>query len=884
MRPVSPLRATYRLQLHKDFSLDAAREIVPYLARLGVSHAYVSPILAARPGSTHGYDVVDPARVNPELGGEASLRGFVDALHGHDMGLLLDIVPNHMGTGSANPYWQDVLARGRQSRFAHWFDIDWHATGDDGPERIVLPVLGDEIEAVVERGELAVIRGTDGVLALVHHDKAFPLSPETLARLDSEIRPDAPESRSRIREIADAQHYRLAFWKDGPDAINYRRFFDVDDLVALRMEDPDVFTATHDRILGWVADGTVDGLRIDHIDGLLDPAAYLERLRSEVTQRRGPGFPILVEKILSPGERLRSSWPVQGTTGYETLNDIEDLFIDPAGFESLERAYRRLLRSSGTPPTFEQVAIDGKLRILGGALRADVSRLARLLEPIAAEREALVMHGPGIDGGVIEVDRQLLAEGIVELIACLPVYRTYLTGDHRRAPEDVEVLDHAFARVRQRGVARAEVVDLLGDLFRSAAPSGDPAHDQARRRFILRFQQASGPATAKGVEDTALYTYMPLVSRNEVGGAPDRPLADAARRFDEGCRERATRWPFALVCTNTHDTKRSADVRARLDVLAEMPDVWWERVRRWRSLNRDHHITLGRRAAPDPNTEYLFYQILLGVWPIGLRDLALPAPEVLAEIHHRVDAYMLKAGKEGKSRTSWTEPVTAFEDATKRFVHAALFRSPTFLQDFAQFAIRVIRPGLWNALSRVTLHLTAPGTPDIYQGDEIWKLALVDPDNRRPVDYAVRDRMLAAVADRPISAGAVERPEDGRIKLHLLHSLLRTRREHPALFADGDYLPFSAEGTHHRHVVAFARLHGDEAALVVAPRLAGSLVDGRGPPIGNQVWTDTTLPLPKALATRQWRSALTGAEVPATPALRIGDLCAELPVAVLVAV
>ena len=883
LHPARPLRATYRLQINRTFTLADARGIVPYLQRLGVSHAYTSPLLAARPGSMHGYDVVDPARVNPEIGGEAAFRGFIHELHAHGMGLVLDIVPNHMGTGSANPYWDDVLAHGRHSRYARWFDIDWMAGSTDGRGRVVVPVLADPLEVSIAKGDLSVKHDADrGALRLRYGEESFPLDARTLEVLSDEVAGDTGESQSLLREVIDRQHYRLTAWRRAPDEINYRRFFDVTDLVALRMEDPAVFAATHARVLDWVADGSVDGLRVDHVDGLLDPQGYLDRLRAEVTGRRGEGFPIVVEKILARGERLRRSWPVQGTTGYDALADIEDLFIEARGFAAIERSYRRMLRPGGRMPEFEQIAIDGKRRVLRGSLRGDVARLVDVLEPIAANHEALVIHGPGVDGAVLHADRDVLADAVIEAIACLPVYRTYRDpAGAAMTDDDVECVRIAFARAREREVARDDALDLLEDVLRSPVTTTDPVERDARRHFIARFQQTSGPAAAKGVEDTALYTYMPLVSRNEVGSAPDRPLDDAVARFHRANGERATHWPLGFVCTNTHDAKRSADVRARLDVLSEMPEAWWERVHRWRTLNHPHRVMLGRRSAPDPNTEYLLYQVLVGIWPLGLDADELPDEGTIDRLTERVDSYMKKAGKEGKSRTSWVEPVTEFESATSRFVRAAL-RSPPFLSDFAQFASRVVLPALWGSLARIAVHLTVPGTPDTYQGDELWCFALVDPDNRRPVDYARRARMLESLAGEPMSAGSIETRDDGRIKMHLVHALLRARRDRPTLFAGGDYLPIAATGTHSSHVIAFARLHADGAALVVVPRFAASLVGGRGAPLGPEVWTDTTVPLPDTLAGRRWRSVLTGRQLGPTRSLAVGDLLAEWPVAVLI--
>ena len=901
-----PLRATYRLQVHKDFTLEHVREIVPYLAKLGISHIYTSPILKARPGSTHGYDVADPKIVNPEIGGEDAFRALVKELHAHDLGYILDIVPNHMGTGSSNPYWEDVLANGRESIYGHWFDIDWDSPDASLKGRVLLPVLGGELDEALSKGELTVacLEG-ESTPRLKYFDKSFPLSPETVKEIGSgTIEGKSADDQRRIRDILDRQFYSLASWRRAAKDINYRRFFDINELVALRMEDPSVFEETHARILEWVADGSLDGLRIDHIDGLLDPQAYLDQLRAEVTARRGEDFPIYVEKILSPGEQLRRSWPVDGTTGYEVLNDLEAVMIDDRGFGIIEDGYRKLMRSGGDPLTFEQMAIDGKIAILRGSLSPDVSRLCRLLVPIAMSAGALVGKGEagqatqassarhserGGDGA--SVNDEALRDGIIELIACLPVYRTYIDGaDGEVSEADARVLEQAFTRARERGIASAEVLDLLSEVLRPSAPVDDPAERAARQLFVRRFQQTSGPATAKGVEDTGLYLYMPLVSRNEVGGSPDRPLDVAVPVLHEANELRARHWPRNLVCANTHDTKRSADVRARLDVLAAMPSQWLQGVRRWRMLNKPSRVSIGRRSAPDFNTEYLFYQTLLGLWPHECEEGEFPNGEDMEALHERVEAYMLKAVKEGKSRSSWTDPDEKFEAAMKNFIHTTIFRSPTFLADFAQLATRVTRPGFWNALTRTMLHLTVPGVPDIYQGGELFNFALVDPDNRRPVDYETRRDMLDDLASREMGdATYIERliaqPANGRAKMHVFMTVLQARRENFDLFAQGGYVRLLAEGAESRHVIAFARTHGDEAAVVVVPRLPASLTGAEVAPIGAGVWGETTVSLPRGLAGRTWTCAVTGRVVAGgnERGLPLGEILATFPVALLVA-
>ncbi len=881
-----PFRATCRLQLNAGFDLRAARDVVPYLARLGVSHVYASPVLTARRGSTHGYDVADPARVNPELGGEDALGELVEALHTHGMGLLLDIVPNHMGTGGDNPYWLDVLRHGRGSRWAKWFDIDWEAPHPQLRNRVMLPVLGDHLEKVLERNELTLARHGDDVW-LRYFDDRFPLSPESSRDLPEDLAAFSagPGGTQRMKKLLGAQHYRVAFWRRAAREINYRRFFDINDLIALRQEDPEVFAETHALVLDLVRRGWVDGLRIDHIDGLLDPLGYLERLRAEVNARRPPNggapLPIVVEKILSPGEHLRREWPVQGTTGYEFLNDLESIFMSAEGYDRIERAYRALLTVGDRSFDFHHIALSGKLRVLTGPLASDVLRLTRLLEDALANGQSMS-----------ELDRRDHVAAIVELLAALPVYRTYIDG-RRAVPSETDraILDVALQRAMHRREAPPTAISILGALLRQGAGAASGEQDRERRlRFILRFQQTSGPATAKGVEDTALYRYVPLASRNEVGGDPERDLRDAATVLHAANLRRATRWPRSLLCTNTHDTKRSADVRARLDVLSEIPQEWEARVRGWRQAHAAHRTKLGRRWIPDANTEYLIYQTLLGIWPLCEDGASLE------EIRDRADEYLLKAAREAKTQTAWTEPDEQAEAAVRRFIAAILEPSSACVAQLGEFSRRVARPGLWNALARVAVHLTAPGVPDVYQGDELWNFALVDPDNRRPVSWQERVRLLDDLHDRWQDATAtdparlatlVEHVEDGRLKLHVTWRLLSLRRDRSTLFTSGEYDAMLAAGPASHHVFAFARRAAGEASITVVPRLPLTLVGDGGVPAGDAVWRDTVLPLSESLADRRWRCAIGGHEVEVAragdlPVLRLGAVLRTMPVAVLV--
>jgi (1->4)-alpha-D-glucan 1-alpha-D-glucosylmutase len=932
------IRATCRLQLHAGFPLSAARELVPYLSRLGISHIHCSPVLQARRGSPHGYDVVDPARLHPELGTEADLEALHAELASRGMGIVLDLVPNHMAASSENPAWDDVLAHGPASGFARWFDIDWRATDPELRRRVLLPILGARLSDLLQRGEIA-LETREGEPRVRYFEHDLPLDPSTmpgvlgdalagchralypehpacteladiiqalrrlprrntrsaaaltrrrhaapriLARL-RELAARVPEATAalvaaakafnsggkgerRLRRLLDAQVYRLVHWRRAAREINYRRFFDVNDLVALHMEDPEVFAQTHALVLAWRRRGWLDGFRIDHPDGLLDPLGYFQRLAAAAFPEHPSPPPVYVEKILSQGESLRAEWPVAGTTGYDFLNQVEALFIDPGGYEAIEDDYRRVIRQ---PLDFSAIARQGKRLVLETGLSAGVRRLADRLLKLPAPAHS-----------VPAVTRQELVRAIIETIVALPVYRTYV--DSRSpvpGPEDLRLLSGALADARARGRSSAAALDMLEGalLARESAACG-------------RFQQLSGPAMAKGVEDTAFYAYAPLLSRNEVGGGPDAPLARAAAAFHAANARRAAQWPDGLLAVTTHDTKRTADVRARLDVLSEIPAEWAQRVRLWRNLNLPHKRTVRGRRVPDPATVYHIFQAMVGIWPmtpLGVGDL-----ETLRE---RIDGYMVKAVREAKVRTTWTDPDESFEDGLRADVEAlfAPDRSPRFLDDLERFVARIARAGLWNALSRTALHLASPGVPDLYQGDELWTFALVDPDNRRPVSFEPRRRMLEEI-ERETAGDAESRarflselvanPEDGRLKLHVTRAALAARKERSAAFRSRIYVPLEAVGRSAGRVIAFGRGEGTERLLAVVPRfLAGHVLRG-GAPTDPALWDGTDLPLPAGWPSR-WTCVLSGRTLQAEPphGLRASDLFGILPVALLLA-
>jgi (1->4)-alpha-D-glucan 1-alpha-D-glucosylmutase len=853
-------RATYRLQFHAGFTLRHALALVPYLHELGLSHLYASPLLKACPGSTHGYDVCDYSQLNPDLGTEQDLEELVAALRERGMGLVLDIVPNHMGIcGRHNAWWWDVLKRGRGSRFAEYFDIDWESPDPRLRGKVLLPVLGDFYGRVLARGELKLACEQDEIV-LCYYDHRFPIAPETWTSWSPErgtsgaATPECPDAATlqRLNGDLDAldaliqkQHYRLAGWRHGNAELNYRRFFDISTLAGIRVEDPRVFGAVHGLVLRWYASGWIDGFRVDHPDGLHDPTEYFERLRTAA-----PRAWIVAEKILQPGEVMPEDWPVAGTTGYEFMRRVTGLFIDPAAEKPLTDLYAEF---TGEPTDYGVVVREKQRRVLRELLEAEVNWLTRLLLRIAARYWRFR-----------DLAASDLREALIDVTARLPVYCTYVQAHLGRVPEaDAAVIAETIAWARQRRPELPpEAFDFIEELLLLRL-GGETEHE-----FVMRFQQLTGPTMAKGAEDTACYCFNRLIALNMVGGDPSR-FALSPDFFHERCERALRRWPHSMLTTSTHDTKRSEDVRMRLCVLSEIPGEWRAAVARWSAWNEKHR----RGEWPDRNLEYFYYQTLVGAWPLPVERALL---------------VMEKAAREAKQHTSWTRRHTGYEAALRDFITGTLGDS-RFVRDLERFAARVAEPGQVNSLAATLLKLTSPGVPDFYQGNELWDLSLVDPDNRRPVDFALRQQLLAELKHLSVEQVWARRDE-GLPKLWTIHKALGFRRARPELFSEqSTYEPLAAQGSKAAHVVAFARRAGDQTAVVIVPRLPVQLGNGRyRAPHGTEVWQDTRLILPGDWPSKTWRDVLTDASSAVVSergnaALRLADVLGRFPVALLAA-
>ncbi len=848
---------TYRLQLTAAFGFRAAAAIVPYLRRLGITHVYASPILQSRRGSTHGYDMVDPTRIDDELGGDAGLAELIEALHAAEMGLIVDFVPNHMGVLSPdNPWWLDVLEWGRASPHARDFDIEWNALRFDPRDKVLLPILGRPYAEALEEGEIELrYDATQGSFSAWYHEHRLPIAPRCYRGIvEAAVRHvGAAESRAgralvdRVRErggpahptyaeapalksalaaigggaevveaglahfrpgerggsralhrLLEGQAFRLAYWRLAGSQTNYRRFFDINSLAGLRIEDERTFAEVHARIVPLIAAGAINGLRLDHIDGLADPAGYCRRLRDLIARLRpaaDPPFPVFVEKILADGEPMPRLAGVAGTTGYEWLNLIQRLLVENGGLTVLDRAWQE---ASGERRPFPAILEDAKRQTLDNLFASEFNTISRLLARIAAGNFR-----------TRDFTEHRLREALERFIVRIPVYRTYVTPDGASESDRAMIVRTVAAARADAPAEDGPVFDFLRDVLTlDLVRQGATGFSRTRvRRFVRKLQQLTGPVTAKSLEDTAFYRFHRLIALNEVGGDP---AADGVTvdEFHRRMRARAAAGGGGLTATSTHDTKRGEDARARILALSELPEEWTSALARWRTAAARHVQHSDRWRAPSAVLEYKLYQGLIGAWPLD-RDLD--------SLRERFKAYAVKAAREAKQVTSWLEPDEAYEAGVTRFLDGIL-ADPAFIESFDPFARRVALIGALNSLTQLALKAAMPGTPDFYQGTELWDLSLVDPDNRRPVDFAARERALAALGEAADWDALARSWQDGRIKLALTRRLLAWRSALGEVFARGDYRPLAVEGPHRDHVVAFARVRGEAAAVLIAGR------------------------------------------------------------------
>ena len=979
LRPSS----TYRLQFHSKFRFTDAEKLVEYLHELGISHCYASPILKARAGSTHGYDITDHNALNPEVGTQEEFERFSARLREHGIGLLLDVVPNHMGIGAGdNPWWQDVLQNGRAAEHADYFDIDWNPLKAELRNKLLLPILGNYYGDELESGKIQ-LEVFDGEIVFRYYDKILPVDPQTipmifgalgdvrkreghhmpeLIQVLDELRgfppnwtedhdlaltrrrglpplldrlaylltgsesvrqaaedamallngdPADPRSFDGLHRLLEAQPYRLAFWRVSGEEINYRRFFDINDLVGLRMEDPRVFAETHRLLRKLLAEGHVSGLRLDHPDGLFNPLQYFVRAQMLYTASRcngavpqgevaengierdiqgafgqrewlGPKAPmyLLVEKILEPGEHLPPEWPVDGTVGYDFTNLVNGVLIDPNGEKPLTLLYRRFLERE---IDVHDLVYQSKKMILDTALASEINVLTHMLDEIS-----------GRDRRARDYTRNVLADAIRETIACFPVYRTYIDERGNINARDQEHIDKAIALAKRRNEdTPAGVFDFLRDILLLRGNDGGEMIWGYRKQlyFTLKFQQLTGPVMAKGLEDTTFYVYNRFISLNEVGGSPEI-FGISLEQFHRANSARAGTWAASMLSTSTHDTKRSEDVRARLNVLSEMPKQWSAEVLRFRRVNRLRKQQLADgRMPPDANEEYLLYQTLLGAWPLeGLED-----PAEREDFIKRVQAYMTKAIHEAKVNLSWVNQNPEYTKALEQFVDELLMpgtpkRANQFLSYVNEILEQVQFFGAMNSLSQTLIKLTAPGVPDIYQGQELFDFSLVDPDNRRPVDFDTRMSVLRALRRRAEENGPaslcgelLERWRDGRLKMWTIAQALAARNAERELFMEGSYTPLTARGLYERHVIAYARSKSTKHAIAVAPRFSYTLMKATvAPPLG-RAWDRTYIEVPPEIQ-GQLRNVFTDEMLTVTNEQRL--LCSEVfssfPVALLI--
>lgn len=921
-------RATYRLQFHPGFGFPDARNVVRYLTDLGISDLYASPIFKARQGSMHGYDVVDPTKLNPELGSESDFRALAGEVRDANMGWLQDVIPNHMAFDYENKMLMDVLEIGEASPYYNHFDIDWQHPYETMKGRLLAPFLGGSYGESIRNHELTV-KYSDAGFTVQYYGWKFPLKMESYAKILSlnldQLRrklgsehpnftkfmgmlyvlqafpgPELPtrrydqrkfvkrmlwelyEDEEEIRRFIDGnldelngrrdsrtsnimdellfdQFFRLSFWKVASEEVNYRRFFNINELISVRIEDEAVFNDCHRLILKLIKEGVFTGLRIDHIDGLYDPQRYLQRLR-----KRTGGIYVTVEKILALDELLPSEWQAEGTSGYDALNILNGLFCEQTNKKALERLYTAF---TGSKIDYEELLYNRKQVIIERYMTGDVDNLAHLMKRASSrDREGwdITLYG--------------LKRAIREVLVQFPVYRTYVHSDSV-SETDSRYIAQAVARARRKSPDLIIELDYLEKfLLLQFREHFESEQEKDWLHFVMRFQQFTGPLMAKGFEDTALYVYNRLISLNEVGGEP-KSFGVSLDQFHGFNREHVEDWPHTMTATSTHDTKRSEDVRARINVLSEIPREWEARVKAWRAMNRGKKKRLKRKMVPDVNDEYFFYQTLLGAYPF---DSAEHSAFV-----KRIKDYIIKAIREAKIHTGWLKPDSDYEEAYMTFIDRVLALSGDndFIGDFLPFQRKVAHFGMLNSLSQTVLKVTMPGIPDFYQGTELWSLTLVDPDNRRPVDFERRRRFLDEIRNSETRQAYWQQikasPEDGRIKLFFTYRALQVRKKMAAVFEKGTYAPLPAEGPLKEHIVAFARRHDAAWAITIAPRFFTHLVAEGHYPVGSELWNETVVRVPDGSPAR-WKDAITSTACQARKGvIEVGKALHSFPAAIL---
>jgi (1->4)-alpha-D-glucan 1-alpha-D-glucosylmutase len=923
--------STYRLQFGRGFGFREARSLVPYLNKLGISDVYASPIFRAHSDTASGYDIIDPTSLSPSLGSRDEFIAFCTELQRHDMGLVLDIVPNHMAAHTSNRWWRDVLENGHGSLYAFYFDIEWDPPSRARSAKILWPILGAPYAEALERRELVLTFSEDG-FAVQYFDRSLPIDPATYGTIVSRVQlgtpngeetcgpvleevsaigsliqslpastaTDAEEISRRYREkeevkrrlwklyttngcfhsrlaevirvfggeagdprsfdwldeLLGQQPYVLSFWQVAREKVNYRRFFDITGLVGVNVEEEEVFRATHALVFELADEGWVTGLRIDHIDGLYDPADYLRRLRERL-----PDTYIVVEKVLEPKETLSPEWPVSGTTGYDFIDAIGSVMVDSKGLDRITETYRQI---AGGEASLADVIYEQKKRVIEQLFAGEAMSL-RLHLNLLAE----------MDRYAKDASPQALYQALVEVTACLPVYRTY-TRSFQIRPQDLLQIESAFLEARRRNPQVSETIwNFVRRVLLLECPSSvSNGQRSGWKQFVQRWQQFCGPAMAKGKEDTAFYTYNRLISMNEVGGQNQpRPLEE----FHRFAETRARCWPHSLNAGSTHDTKRGEDVRARIDVLAEESEAWTRHVKRWRQWNARCKRVLQGAPVPGANEEYFIYQTMAGAWPLD--------PAEMPTFQERLQTCLVKAWREAKLHTSWSNPDKEYEGAVADFVATILSAGSEnrFLPDFVRFQQRIASYGAFNSLSQTLVRLVAPGVPDIYQGSELWELSLVDPDNRRPVDFEKRQTLLEELMNCEISE-LLKNWQDGGLKQYVIQKTLVWRRDHAAVFRDGEYIPLEAHGQRAHHVISCGRHAGMAWIIAVAPRFPAGLSRSAGPPIGRRAWANTELSFP-ATAPRRWSNLFTGEdlELPGTGHAPLAAILRRFPVALLAA-